>query len=225
MNDQLKARIKELVLQKIKSTLNEDVIPVQNPVKPAQTTPQATNAATQPTDQVIINDLKDDMSLILKGLDSEFAKASQGTTTPGVVSESLLTIASIAIALPAIMGLIARFGKAAGALVNKVMGKKPTDANEYQAWMDKLGKIADDLHHLYMTPITAIVGKFVKDPIKAKKVSSFIFHGIVAVLMLSSGVTAVKALHSKEISLGTLEAALAAVKGGELQSFISSALK
>jgi len=102
-----------------------------------------------------------------------------------------------------------------------MLGKKPTDQDAYQQWMTKLGHIADELHHLYMAPIESIVKKFVKDPDKAKKISSGIFHVIVATFLIASGATAIKALQSKNLSLATLEAALSAVKGGELKNFIS----
>jgi hypothetical protein len=85
----------------------------------------------------------------------------------------------------------------------------------------KLGHIADELHHLYMAPLEVIVKKFVKDPVKAKKISSGIFHVIVATFLIASGVTAVKALQAKNLSLATLEGALSAVKGGEIKQFIS----
>ena len=166
-------------------------------------------------EQAVVDDVKDEMSAILKTMDSELEKASQTT------NEGLLTAASIAIAVPAIMGLVAKFGKAAGNMVNKILGKKPTDQDAYQQWMTKLGHIADELHHLYMAPIEAIVKKFIKDPVKAKKVSSGIFHVIVATFLIASGATAVKALQSKNLSLATLEGALSAVKGGELKQFIS----
>jgi len=166
-------------------------------------------------EQSVVDDVKDEMSAILKTMDTELAKASESA------NEGLLTVASIAIALPAIMGLVAKFGKAAGAMVNKLLGKKPTDQDAYQQWMSKLGHIADELHHLYMAPIEAIVKKFIKDPVKAKKVSSGIFHVIVATFLIASGATAVKALQSKNLSLATLEGALSAVKGGELKQFIS----
>ena len=113
-------------------------------------------------EQSVVDDVKDEMSSILKTMDAELAKATQST------NEGLLTVASIAIALPAIMGLVAKFGKAAGNMVNKILGKKPTDQDAYQQWMTKLGHIADELHHLYMAPIEAIVKKFIKDPVKAK---------------------------------------------------------
>lgn len=166
-------------------------------------------------EQSVVDDVKDEMSAILKTMDTELAKASESA------NEGLLTAASIAIALPAIMGLVAKFGKAAGAMVNKLLGKKPTDQDAYQQWMSKLGHIADELHHLYMAPIEAIVKKFIKDPVKAKKVSSGIFHVIVATFLIASGATAVQALQSKNLSLATLEGALSAVKGGELKQFIS----
>jgi hypothetical protein len=170
-------------------------------------------------EQSVVDDVKDKMSAILKSMDTELAKASKST------NESIITIASIAIALPAVMGLISKFGKAAGNIVNKILGKKPNEDDAYQKWMTKLGHIADELHHLYMTPLLGIVKKFVKDEAKAKSVASGIFHVIVATFLVASGVTAVKALQAKNLSLATLEGALTAVKSGELKSFIADLFK
>jgi len=166
------------------------------------------------TEQVV-DDLKDEMSDVLKSLETELEKASKTT------NEGALTTASIVIALPAVMGLIAKFGKAAGNIVNKILGKKPNDGSDYQQWMNKLAKIADELHHLYMIPIEGIVKKFVKDPKKAHSVANGIFHIIVATFLIVSGVTAVKAFQVKNVSLATLEGALSAIKGGEIKNFIS----
>jgi hypothetical protein len=165
-------------------------------------------------EQSVIDDTKDEMSSILKGMEVEFEKASKTT------NEGVITVASIAIALPAIMGLIAKFGKAAGNTVNKALGKKPTDQDAYQQWMMKLGNIADELHHLYMIPIEGTVKKFIKDPKKAKNIANGIFHIIVAVFLIASGATAVKALQAKQVSLASLEGALSAIKGGELNTYI-----
>ena len=71
-----------------------------------------------------------------------------------------------------------------------------------------------------MAPIEAIVKKFIKDEVKAKKVASGIFHVIVATFLIASGATAIKAIQSKNVSLATLETALSAVKGGEIKAFI-----
>jgi hypothetical protein len=128
-------------------------------------------------EQSVVDDVKDEMSAILKSMDTELAKASKST------NEGIITIASIAIALPAVMGLISKFGKAAGNIVNKILGKKPNEDDAYQKWMTKLGHIADELHHLYMTPLLGIVKKFVKDEAKAKSIASGIFHVIVATFL------------------------------------------
>jgi hypothetical protein len=169
-------------------------------------------------EKAVVDDIKDEMSGILKGMETELDKAAEKEQP---TNEGLLTIASVAIALPAIMGLVAKLGKAASNIVNKMLGKKPNDEAAYNQWMEKLGHIADELHHLYMAPIEAIVKKFIKDEVKAKKVASAIFHVIVATFLVASGATAVKALQSKNISLATLEGALAAVKGGEIKAFIT----
>ena len=166
-------------------------------------------------EQSVVDGVKDEMSVILKTIDTEFNKASKST------NEGLITVASIAIALPAIMGLIAKFGKVAGTVVNKMLGNKPTDQDAYQQWMTKLGHIADELHHLYMAPILSITKKFIKDEEMAKNVASGMFHAIVATFLIASGVTAVKAIQSKNLSLATLESALSAVKGGELKQFFT----
>jgi hypothetical protein len=166
-------------------------------------------------EQSVVDDVKDEMSDILKTMDAELAKAAKST------NEGLITVASIAIALPAIMGLVAKFGKAAGAMVNKALGKKPTDEDAYNQWMTKLGHIADELHHLYMAPLLSITKKFVKDEEMAKKIANGIFHAIVAAFLIASGATAVKAIQSKNLSLATLESALSAIKGGELKQFFT----
>jgi hypothetical protein len=170
-------------------------------------------------EQTVVDDIKDEMSAILKTMDTELAKAAQST------NEGLITIASIAIALPAIMGLIAKFGKAAGSMVNKALGKKPTDEDSYNQWMTKLGHIADELHHLYMAPLLAVTKKFVKDEEMAKKIANGVFHAIVATFLIASGATAIKALQSKNLSLATLESALSAIKGGELKDFFTGLFK
>jgi hypothetical protein len=179
---------------------------------------EETNVELDDQEQDVIDGLKSEMDGVLKGMEKELEKVSK------TANEAILTTASIALALPAIIGLISRLGKSAGTLVNKMLGKKPSNDSDYQKWMAKLGDIADQLHHLYVIPIEAIVKKFVKDPKKAHKVANGIFHVIVAVLFIASGVTAVKALQAKNVSLATLESALSAVKGGEIQTYISDLL-
>jgi len=166
----------------------------------------------------VVAQLKSQMSSLIGNIDSTLEDKSDEQ------NEGLLTVAGLAVAMPAILGLVSKFGKAASSIINKIMGKKPTEKEQEENWFAKLGKIADDLHHLYQAPLEKVVAKFVKDPAKAKKVSHFLFHVIVAIMLIASGATAIKALQSKEISLATLETALAAVKGGEIKTYISKLL-
>lgn len=168
-----------------------------------------------PKSKEVLDDLKSQMSALIGGIEDELEDTSKEQ------KEGVLTVASIALATPAILGLIARFGKAATGIVKRVIGKKPTDQTDLEKYFQQMGRISDELHHLYMKPLELVVRRFVKDPVKAKKVSHFIFHVIVGIMLLSAGVTAFKALQSKNLSLATLETALAAIKGGEIKSYIS----
>ena len=170
---------------------------------------------TDKQEDEIISQLKTQMGSLVNNIDTTLDNKTKEQ------KEGLLTVAGLAVAMPAILGLVAKFGKTVGGIINKVIGKKPTSKEEEENWFNKLGKIADDLHHLYQAPLDKVVAKFVKDPIKAKKVSNFLFHVIVAVMLLASGATAVKAIKSKEISMATLETALATIKGGEIKNYIA----
>ena len=166
----------------------------------------------------VMAQLKGQMNDLIKNIDTTLQDKTDEK------NEGLLTAAGIAIALPAILGLVSKFGKTASNIINKIMGKKPTEKEQEENWFTKLGKIADDLHHLYQAPLEKVVSKFVKDPTKAKKIAHFIFHVIVAIMLIASGVTAIKALKSKEVSLATLEIALTSVKSGEIKSYIAKLL-
>jgi hypothetical protein len=168
-----------------------------------------------PKSEELLDDLKGQMSALIDNIEDELEDASKEQ------KEGVLTYAGVAIALPAILGLIARFGKAATGIVNRVMGKKPTEQGDAEKYFQQMGRVADELHHLYMKPLELVVKRFIKDETKAKKVANFIFHVIVGIMLLASGVTAIKALQSKEISLATLETALTAIKGGELKNYIT----
>ena len=171
--------------------------------------------ALDPKSEELLDDLKGQMSALLGSIEDELEDASKEQ------KEGALTAASIALATPAILGLIARFGKAATSIVNRVIGKKPEGQGDAEKYFQQMGRVADELHHLYMAPIETIVKKFVKDEAKAKKIASGIFHVIVATFLVASGATAIKAIQSKNLSLATLEGALSAVKGGEIKDYIA----
>lgn len=164
----------------------------------------------------IIGNLKSDFDGLLSTMDSELEKMEES------VNEEILTAASIGLALPATMKLISKLGKLVGNVVVKAIGKKPNDNGAYQKWMDELGNIADRLHHLYLSPIEKLVGKFVKDKSKSHKIANAILHLIVAGFLFASGVSAVKFFKAKHLSHATLEGALTAIKGGEIKEYISN---
>jgi len=164
----------------------------------------------------VVDDLKDDFAMALDGIEDALVDAGEQK------QEGILTTASLLVALPAILGIIARLGKAATAAWQKIAGKKPQDQSSEEKYFQQLGRVADELHRLYIKPLELLTRKFIKDPEKSKKVANVIFHVIVATMMILSGVTAIKALQSKELSLATLESALSAVKGGEIKKFISN---
>ena len=158
--------------------------------------------------------LGSEFKTLANGIDAEFDKADDP-------KEGLLTTASLIVALPAILGLIARLGRNASKLVRQYFGAKPEDPSAAEKYFQDMGELADKLHHLYIRPIEAIVKKFVKDHNKAHNIANAIFHVIVAIFLIASGVTEVKALQAKNISLASLESALTAVKGGEVKEYIS----
>ncbi len=163
-----------------------------------------------------VSQIKTQMSAFMGGMEDALedkAKEQKESAT--------LTTASLLLALPAILGLIARLGKAMSSIIKRTIGTASQNQNDAEKYFQQMGRIADELHHLYIKPIELIVRRFVKDSTKAQKAANFIFHIIVAIMCIASGVTAVKALQAKSINLATLETALAAVKGGEVKQYIT----
>jgi hypothetical protein len=160
---------------------------------------------------LISKKLKPEIDNFLISLEKEIEKSSKST------NEGILTTAGFVLAFPSILKLISKLGKKAGNLI----GKQPEKESEYQEWMKKLGETADNLHSLYLIPIEKIINKFVKDKNKAKKISTLIFYLIIASMLVFSGIETIKAFQSKNFSLSILEAALTAIKSGEIRQFIS----
>jgi len=158
--------------------------------------------------------LGDDFKVLAQGLDNELDKADDP-------KEGLLTTASLVVALPAILGLIARVGRNLSKGVREYFGQKPDEPAAAEKYFQDMGKLADQLHHLYIRPIEMVVHKFVKDPKKVHNISNAVFHIIVAIFLIASGVTAIKALQAKNISLASLEGALTAVKSGEVKEYLT----
>jgi hypothetical protein len=166
----------------------------------------------------VVSQLKSEMGDLIGDIEDTLEDKSKDQ------KEGLATYAGIALAIPPILGLIAKFGQFASKTVSKVMGKKPDNQSDAEKYFNQMGRVADELHHLYLKPLELALRPFIKDKEKAKKVANFIFHVIVAYMFINAGITAFKAVQTKQLSLATLETALAAIKGGEIKSYISKFL-
>jgi benzoyl-CoA reductase/2-hydroxyglutaryl-CoA dehydratase subunit BcrC/BadD/HgdB len=156
-------------------------------------------------------ELEEELDKFLDELEDELEKKSKEQ------NEGIITTTSIVIAIPSILKLISKFGSKINSIISKYTGKN-TNREE---WFNKLSRIADDLHHLYIEPIKSIVNKFIKDKEKSDKISSLIFHLIVAGFLFASGIETIKAIKTKNLSMTTLESALTAIKTGEIKKFVS----
>jgi hypothetical protein len=116
----------------------------------------------------LLSQLKGEMSDLIGDMEDALEDKSKEQ------KEGILTTAGFVLAVPAILGLIAKFGKASTALFKKIVGEKPNDKKELEQYFARLGKLADNLHHLYMKPLEILMSKFIKDPTKSKKVANFV---------------------------------------------------
>jgi len=134
--------------------------------------------------------------------------------------------ASIVLAAPVIIRFLSNLGKKGAEIINKKLEKESKIITGSEEWFKELSEVAEKLHHLYLKPIEyAVKNVFkVKDEQKSKKISNFLFHVIIAVLLYFSGVGAIKAFQVKNINLGFLESILSAIKSNELKDFIINTL-
>lgn len=144
----------------------------------------------------------------LKDLEKDFKKAD---LEPKNVDEALgLTLAGVALSLPAIISLIGKFVN----LLKKIPGLKSLSG-------DRLIAIGDKWHHKLMGGITyAIQALGIKDKVKAKKFANILFHIVIAILLVAGGAAAVNYATKGNIAGATLKGALNAVKSGEIRTFI-----
>jgi hypothetical protein len=167
---------------------------------------------------LVVSQLKSEMGDLIGDIEDTLEDKSKDQ------KEGLATYVGIGLAIPPILGIIAKFGKFASQTISKFLGKKPDKQSDAEKYFNQMGRIADELHHLYQKPLQLALRPFIKDKEKAEKVANFIFHVIIAYMFINAGITAFKALQSKQLSLATLETAMAAVKGGEVKTYITKLL-
>jgi len=167
---------------------------------------------------LVVSQLKSEMGDLIGDIEDTLEdKAKQQ-------KEGAATYVGVALAIPPILGLIAKFGKFASNTISKALGKKPDTQSDAEKYFNQMGRIADELHHLYLKPLELALRPFIGDKEKAKKVANFIYHVVIAYMFINAGITAFKAIQSKQLSLATLESALAAIKGGEVKNYITKLL-
>lgn len=128
---------------------------------------------------------------------------------------------SIVLAAPAIIKFLSKLGKKGAEIINKKLEKESGIVKGTEEWFKELSEVAEKLHNLYLKPIEYTIKNVfkIKDEQKVKKISNFLFHVIIAVLLYFSGVGAIKAFEAKNVNLGFLESILTAIKSNELKSF------
>jgi hypothetical protein len=125
----------------------------------------------------------------------------------------IVLVAGIALAIPEIVKLIGKVTKVAG----KLLGGKGTTGEAIIAKAKKM-------HHMLVHPIEWALIKLGIPKDKAHTAAGVILTTVVAGLMVTSGVGAYKAATTGSTTLAGLEAALTAVKGGEVTTFLSKSL-
>jgi hypothetical protein len=145
----------------------------------------------------------------LKILDRDIKKVD---LEPKKVDEALgLTLAGVALSLPAIISMIGKFVN----VLKRIPGLKSLSG-------DKLIAIGDKYHHKIINGITIALKKIgVKDSIKAKKFANFIYHIIIAMLLIGGVGASYKAASQGNIVGSTLKSTLNAIKTGELRAYIT----
>ena len=132
---------------------------------------------------------------------------------PKNVDEAIgLTLAGIALSLPAIISLIGKFVN----LLTKIPFLKKMSG-------DKLIAIGDKYHHKITGAFEIIIkAAGVKDPIKSKKFANILHHTVIAMLLIVGGVSMSGMASNGNMSAATLKGALNAIKAKEIQSFLAS---
>jgi len=143
-----------------------------------------------------------------KDLDKEIKRAD---LEPKEVKEALgLTIAGVALSMPAIIKLIGKFAN----LLKRIPGLKKLSG-------DKIIALGDKWHHKLTNVIKMSIKKVgVKDDKQAFKAADIIFHVVIATLLIFGGIATTGFIASGALKAGLLKGAMTALKTGEVSSFV-----
>jgi hypothetical protein len=155
--------------------------------------------------------VEDKVEDAFKDLGDEFKRADLDAKN---VDEAIgLTLAGVALSAPEILKLIGKFVN----LLKKIPGLKSLSG-------DRLIALGDKYHHIIMGGIVKGLMKVgVKDKAKAENAASWIFHIVIALLLVAGGMAAYKFASKGQVSASMLKNALNAVKSNEIKKFIGTA--
>jgi hypothetical protein len=155
--------------------------------------------------------VEDELEDAFKDIGKEFERTDIDAKN---VDEAIgLTLAGVALSAPEILKLIGKFVN----LLKKIPGLKSLSG-------DRLIAIGDKYHHYIMGGIVKGLMKVgVKDRSKAENAANWIFHIVIALMLVAGGIAAYKFANKGQISASMLKNALNAVKGNEIKKFIVTA--
>lgn len=161
----------------------------------------------------------------------ELGDLADTTKNEGKLNEFAITgslIAGVVAAIPALIKILGYAVKGIGSMLSKFGFAKAGDKTKQFA--EKLFHASEDLHHKYIKAVKfackyMIPGFAEFEESTQEKMATVVYYVIIGILGFNAGVDA---LHSFKIAQwipGGIEGVLTAIKGGEIGSFLSSALK
>jgi hypothetical protein len=155
------------------------------------------------------NDIDKDIKDAFKDIGDEFKRADLDAKN---VDEAIgLTLAGVALSAPEILKLIGKFVN----LLKKIPGLKSLSG-------DRLIALGDKYHHYIMGGIEAGLKKLGVPGDKASKAANWIFHIVIALLLVAGGMAAYKFASKGQVSASMLKSSLNAVKTNEIKKFIAT---
>lgn len=131
----------------------------------------------------------------------------------------LLTALGLVLSVPALMKILGYGLKLGNKVIAKLKGK---DVDPHTLG-DKIIHAAEEVHHKFIALVEFALKPFIKDIAARKKAADYIFHAIVLLLLVNSGVGIFKGLKAANIDLKTLSylGSKAGIKAGELGARVS----
>ncbi len=139
-----------------------------------------------------------------------------------VINEAgVVTALGVVLSVPALMKILG-YGLKLG---HKVIAKLKGQEVDPHTLGDKIIHAADHIHHKFIGVVEFALKPFIKDIAVRKKAADYIFHAIVLLLLVDSGVGIYKGLKAANIDLKTLSflGGKAGIKTGELGARIAEA--